>query len=312
MSDDVALGRGREFDLIRLLRQRWGALAEGIGDDAAELPVPRGDQLLASTDAAVENVHFVRAWVSLEAVGYRAVTAALSDLAAMAARPAGVLVSLQLPSPFDDADLAALADGIGGAVRAVGTVIRGGNIAAADQLSITTTVLGTAHAPLRRSAARPGDFLYVTGALGAPAAAVRRFAAGVDPDPALRSRFEHPVARIREAEWLAARGAVAAIDISDGLGGDADHLATASGVALDLDLDRVPLVPGVDPDDVFGGEEYELLLASRMELPAAEFTRRFDTPLSLVGRVREGSPSVTFSRRGARVAAPAGYDHLSS
>src|SRR5437667_11194522 len=94
--DGVALGPGDEFDLIRALKEAWGPLAPNIGDDAAVLRPPSGEQLVVSTDAALEDVHFRRAWLSLQEIGYRAVTAALSDLAAMAAAPLGVLISLEL------------------------------------------------------------------------------------------------------------------------------------------------------------------------------------------------------------------------
>src|SRR5688572_21708334 len=97
MSGDVALGAGAECDLIRLLRKEWGDLATGLGDDAAVLDVPRGDRIVVTTDAAVDDVHFRTDWLSLSEIGYRAVTAALSDIAAMGAEPRGVLIALTLP-----------------------------------------------------------------------------------------------------------------------------------------------------------------------------------------------------------------------
>ena len=115
MNDSTALGPGREFDLIRALTNRWGTLARGVGDDAALLDVPPGDVLVASVDSVVEGVHFRDGWFTPREIGWRATTAALSDLAAMAAAPLGVLVSLSLPEAWlprvDD-----LADGIGEAV----------------------------------------------------------------------------------------------------------------------------------------------------------------------------------------------------
>src|SRR4051812_2535956 len=192
---DVSLGGtgSAEFDAIRAMRERWGARAVGIGDDAAVLDVPRGDKLVVSVDAAVENRHFRRDQRTPRDIGYRAVTAALSDLAAMAARPLGVLVALTVPASWRDV-LLDLADGIGDAVDAAHTTIRGGNLTDGVELSIVTTVLGSAFAPLSRAGARVGDTLYVTGQLG---------------DASARRR----VARIAEACWLAERGATAAIDI---------------------------------------------------------------------------------------------------
>src|SRR6185503_11470114 len=105
----IPLGPGVEFDLVRQMEERWGPLAAHLGDDAAVLQVPRGEQLLLSTDTSLEDVHFRRGWLSLREIGYRAVTAALSDLAAMAATPVGVLVALQL-APDDRARLLEIAD----------------------------------------------------------------------------------------------------------------------------------------------------------------------------------------------------------
>ena len=127
----LTLGRGREFDAIRALLARWGARAVGIGDDAAIVRVPRGDALLASVDTAIENRHFRDDWLTPREIGYRAVTAALSDLAAMAASPLGILVALALPQRWYS-EVSALADGIGDALDAARTVILGGNVAAAD------------------------------------------------------------------------------------------------------------------------------------------------------------------------------------
>jgi thiamine-monophosphate kinase len=310
MTRDVPLGAGREFDLIRRMREGWGPLAVGLGDDAATLDMPRGEQLVVSTDAALEGVHFRRDWVTLGEIGYRSVTAALSDLAAMAARPLGVLVALETPT-LTDADIDALAAGIGDAVRDAGTTIRGGTLASSEKLSITTTVMGSTLAPLVRSGARPGDAVYVTGQLGGPSSAVRAFRDGQRPNPEARNRFVHPVARLREAQWLATRGATAGIDISDGLGGDALHLAAASACTIEIDLDRVPLVQDTQPDDVWGGEEYELLVTAPASVDAADFQRRFGTPVALVGRVIAGAAAAHFTRDGRRVASPGGYDHLS-
>ena len=167
MNDRIALGPGREFDAIRAMVERWGSRARGIGDDAAIITMPRGDALIASVDSSVEGRHFRRGWLSPREIGCRAVVAALSDLAAMAARPLGVLVALAVPVSWRS-DLTAIADGIGNAVERARTVILGGNLSDAGELSITTTVLGSAFAPLTRAGARVGDRVYVTGRLGGP------------------------------------------------------------------------------------------------------------------------------------------------
>src|SRR5205809_1079491 len=127
-----------------------------------------------------------------------------------------------------------LADGIGDAVNAASTVVLGGYLVRGDVLAITTTVVGSAYTPLTRAGARPGDLLYVTGSLGGPGAALTALRSKKTLATELRARFAHPVARIPEARWLAARGAIAAIDISDGLAGDAGPLAAASDVGIEI------------------------------------------------------------------------------
>ena len=284
---DVAMGRGAEFDLIRELRERWGSLAVGLGDDAAIIDLPRGDRLVATTDTALEGVHFRRDWISLEEIGYRAVTAALSDIAAMAATPTGVLVAIAAPADARE-DVLAIGRGIGDAVQVAGTVIAGGNLAQAESIAITTTALGTAFAPLRRSGVRPGDFVYVTGTLGGPTAALRSLTSDVPPQTAIRARFARPMARLSEGRWLATHGAIAAIDVSDGLAADAGHLAAASACGIRIEMERVPVFPGATREDALGGDEYELLVAARTPLPEQEFSARFGVPLTLIGRAVEG------------------------
>jgi thiamine-monophosphate kinase len=307
-SAGVGMGPGGEFDLIRMMLERWGDLARGIGDDAALLDVPRGERLVVSTDASVEGRHFRRHWLTPTEIGQRAVAAALSDLAAMAATPLGVLVSLALPDG-DTGLLPQLADGIGQAVRAAGTVIVGGNMTAAAELSITTTVLGSAHAPLTRSGARAGDALYVTGRLGGPAAALAAWNAGLTPAGAHRQRFAAPAPRLVEARWLARAGATAAIDISDGLAAEVEHLAAASGVRVELDPVSVPVMEGATFEGACaGGEEYELLVAAAATLDVAAFMARFGVPLTRVGTVLPRSPDTDHR---ARVVGRGGHDHFS-
>lgn len=311
MSPGAMLGPGREFDLIRRLLERWGGRAHGIGDDAAVLDVPRGARLVASTDSAIENVHFRREWLSPEEIGWRAAMAALSDLAAMAAQPLGVLVALSGPDRWID-DIPALADGIGAAAEAAGARIVGGDLTRAGELAIAITVLGAAITPLPRGGARPGDAIYVTGALGGPLAALRAWARGATPTAAQRARFAHPVARLREASWLARQGAHAGIDISDGLLSDLAHVAAASGVRIAVELDGLPVVEGVSREDAArSGEEYELAVAAPPGLDGRAFERAFGIPLTAIGRVEEGAPGVVATLGGARVAPGGGWDHFS-
>ena len=311
MSDETRLGPGREFDLVRVMMARWGDRARGIGDDATVLGVPAGEQLVLSTDTSLEDVHFRREWLSPEEIGWRATAAALSDLAAMAANPLGVLVALTLPPQWID-DLGALAEGIASAAAAAEAPIVGGDLTRGEHLAITVTVIGSSATPLRRVGAQPGDTLWVTGQLGGPAVAMAAWGEGRQPTPEARSRFARPVPRIREAQWLVSAGATAGIDISDGLGGDASHLAAASGVRIAIDADAVPVAPGADISAAQrSGEEYELLVTTRTPFDAGAFQSEFGLSLTRIGAVEEGEPGVDLLIGGERVASPAGYDHFS-
>jgi thiamine-monophosphate kinase len=309
-----ALGPGAEFDVVRAMLSRWGALAPGVGDDAALLDLPPGSRLAVSTDTSVENVHFRREWLSAEEIAYRAAAAALSDLAAMGATPLGMLVALTLTEAWRG-QAVQLADGLAVAARDLGAPILGGDLTQGSELSIGVTVLGAVQCALTRGGARNGDALWVTGRLGGPLRALRALARGAVPAPFDRDRFARPVPRLREGRWLAANGATAAIDCSDGVAGDASHLAAASGVRIVLDLDRLPLAPGATPDDAAAsGEEYELLVTAPGTLDARAFAREFSLPLTAIGHVEEAGgagPGVEGYAGGVRVPLARGHSHFS-
>jgi thiamine-monophosphate kinase len=323
MPRHLELGRGAdgEFERLRAIFARLGAAAADLGDDAAL--VPMGDTTLcASIDCAYEGVHFRTDWLTFEEIGWRAGAAALSDLAAEGAKPLGLLVSLGLPQtdnrePRTDpgADIMA---GIAAVATSVGAKVLGGDLIKSDKYLVDVCVLGTARHPVRRAGARPGDALWVTGTLGGSLLALRRLKAGQVLHGGLRSRVAHPEPRIAAGEWLAAQGATAMIDISDGLSGDAGHLAAASQVALEIALERLPCWEGADPlTAVASGEEYELLVA----LPASfgdegahGFQRDVGIRLTRVGTCAAGAgrerERVRFTDRGQPVTVPAGYDHF--
>lgn len=308
--DTIPLGPGAEFDAIGGLVARWGSAARGIGDDCAVLPMPPREAVCASTDTSVEGVHFRREWLSPREIGYRATAAALSDLAAMAATPLGLLTAISLPDAWRG-ELVDLADGIADAARLVGAPIVGGDTSRGAQLSITVTALGSAFEPIGRAGARVADHLYVTGRFGGPMMALRALLRGERPDPEHRERFARPVPRIGEARWLAEQGASALIDVSDGLAGDLRHVAAASGAHLQLFVDKLPVFPGVDQLEAFGGgEEYELVACVPHKVDVHAFEREFGIPLTEIGRVLEGAAFVRARFKGDRVDLPAGHDHF--
>jgi len=306
----TSLREGTEFDLVRRMLDRWGNKAHAIGDDAAVLAPIATASLVISTDASVENVHFRRVWLTPKEIGYRATAASLSDLAAMAAEPLGVLVAVTLPAGWRDR-LDEIADGIGEATEASSTRIIGGDLSDGRDLSLAVTVLGSSSNTLRRSGARAGDRVYVTGKLGGPSAALLALTSNQTPSPDARARFAHPVPRIREALWLAAHGAASGIDISDGLAADLSHIAAASGVCISISLDRIPVMADVSAKDAAGsGEEYELVVTSQAALDTRAFSREFNLPLTEIGAVEEGRPVVRVFDHGAPVPTPSGYRHF--
>lgn len=304
------LGEGGEFDVIRRLLERWGPRARRIGDDAAVITSLGERAVVVSIDTSVENVHFRREWLRPEEIGYRAAAAALSDLAAMGATPLGMLVAMAIPDSWRDS-IDALADGIGDAAGVTHAPILGGDMSRATELSLTITVLGTAREVLSRASAHPGDRVYVTGRLGGSRAALLAFQSGGQPDPAHRERFARPVPRIAEAVWLAENGATAAIDISDGLAADAGHISHASCVRVVIDLDKVPVIDGVQPLEALrSGEEYEVLVTSPEQLDTESFGRRFGVELTEIGLVERGEHEVRVMRDGEQIEVPGGYLHF--
>jgi len=316
-----ALGPGREFDRVRRIAAALGPRATGLGDDCAVLAAAE-TLLVASTDVSVEGVHFDRAWLSLEEIGWRATAAALSDLAADGADAAGVLVALTVPSDATDDDVASVMAGAGAAADEVGARVVGGDLSSGPGWSLGVTVLGWASAPVTRAGAVPGDGLWVTGALGGARAALEAWQRGVEPDAEARRRFARPVPRLHAGRWLARHGAHAMLDLSDGLGADASHLAAASGVALALELERVPMAApvaaaaglvGVTPEQFAAesGEDYELLVAlpaTFVTEDALAFRSVAGLPLTRVGEVRAGA-GVHAVLGGAPVALT-GFDHF--
>lgn len=299
MNTGIALGAGGEFDRIRAIATALGPLAAPLGDDVAGIPAGEG-ALVASVDATVEGVHFRPGWLTHREIGWRATASALSDLAAAGATPVGVLVAIVAPSDAGEAALVDLMHGVGAAVGSVGGQVLGGDLNAGAAWTVAVTVFGRALRPMSRCGARAGDGVWVTGTLGGARAALETWRAGGEPDAGARAAFAHPLPRIAPGRWLAAHGATAMMDISDGLGGDAAHLAAASGVMIELELERLPLHPAVpivarvlgEPPERFaatGGEDYELLVT----LPAAfgramTFASEYGMALTRIGRVLAG------------------------
>jgi thiamine-monophosphate kinase len=266
----LGLGPGQEFDAIRRLADRLGSSARGLGDDCAKVPW-QGETLVLSTDLSIEGIHFERDWLTPSEIGWRSAAGALSDLAAAGAEPVGILVSLGVP----DGERGAIEDIMAGAAEVttqVGATVLGGDLTKAPVVTINVCVIGKSESGLGRGGAMPGDGLWLSDCVGGARAALESWLAGDAPTEDVRARFSHPIPRISTGQWLASHGAHAMIDLSDGLAGDAAHLAARSEVEVIIQLDQVPLGPGVaeaavragSPPSLFGaagGEDYELLAA---------------------------------------------------
>jgi thiamine-monophosphate kinase len=281
----------------------------GIGDDAAILSV--GGTAVVTQDLLVEGVHFRRSATGFRDLGHRALAVNLSDLAAMGAEPVAAFVGLGLPPGGASRDeLDALYDGMEALAERHGVTVAGGDITGAPVLVLAVTAIGRPFpgvAPLARSGGRPGDLLCVTGRLGAAAAGLMvierpSLADGVAGAGALRAAHLRPEPRVAAGRALAAGGARALMDLSDGLALDALRMARASGVRARIDVDAVPVAEGVagvavaaglrpwEPA-VTGGEDYELLAAVPPER-LAPLQAALDLPLTPVGRLEEGAPEL--------------------
>lgn len=287
-----------EFGFIDKICARFAELPlngfEGIGDDCAVLPVADGDALLFTADLLNEGVHFLRRATSARELGGKALAVNLSDIAAMGGRPVATLLSLALPPDAGETWAEEFMEGYRTLSERYGVALVGGDTTRSGQ-GITINVTAIGRAPLscikRRSAARPGDVLFTTGALGASGAGLRDLLAGrLDTPAAVEHRNPRP--QVEEGLWLGMRREVhAMMDLSDGLASDLRHILDRSGVGAEVLLERVPVAEGSDLQTAAcGGEDYKLLLTADAEGAgrlADEFLKRFGSPLHPLGRITD-------------------------
>lgn len=332
----------REFDLIRALKRRYGAIdgriVRGIGDDAAVIAPDRKRRLLLTTDLLAERIHFNCRTAAFTDIGFRAAAANLSDIAAMGGTPEYLLVSLAVPRGATPRQVEHLYDGMMAACRPHRVRLIGGDTSASKTgWFVNITLVGSANSGgiLLRRGARPGDDLYVTGTLGDSRAGLqllqrprtthtrslsprhRRF---------LTRRHLRPTARVREGRWLSeAAWATSAIDLSDGLSGDLPHLCAESRVGAVIERSALPISSAcrqyaescrqdAEALALAGGEDYELLFTvparHRTRFQRASVQRRFR--MTRVGRI-------TPAKEGLRMTLPdgrqrplpsSGYEHF--
>ncbi|MFO7949679.1 MAG: thiamine-phosphate kinase [Candidatus Fermentibacteraceae bacterium] len=309
-----------ERRLIARLRERFPGLAL-TGDDAAALELLQLP--VVTTDSFYETTHFYLWWAPARVLGRRLLEAALSDLAAMGARPGWSLIALTLPDRTDVEWLESLYEGFLGREDCV---MAGGEIVSGERLGVTITAIGEGAGEgdlLRRSALRPGDGLWVTGRIGRALGAPKLIEEteqlrGPELKPTVDALDQHqleqiraflrPRAHFREGQMLRRLGVRCAIDISDGLLSEAGHLARESGVDVQLELEGVPFFESVADRPLAAcaaGEDFVLLFGcpDSVDLSGTGFYR--------VGRASKGSGAVTVTRSGERVEfSSRGYDHL--
>jgi thiamine-monophosphate kinase len=331
-------------------------LVRELGDAAADVLIPEGDDAavweaggtaLATIDALMEGVHFRREWTSPEDLGFKAVSVNVSDIAAMGGEPSLSLVALGLPAGEDADWIGGLYRGMAAACSRYGLKIAGGDTFRSPTLAIALTVLGRppAGGAVTRAGARAGDLLFVTGELGEAAAGYSYLKArqleGRSKGKTRKSdrgsvesamkgaldRFLRPEARLGEGRAAAAAGASAMIDISDGIAGDALHMASASGVGVVLSKGSLPLGEGSRTAEkllgesmerlvLCGGEDYELLISVPAEAGGslASAVESTGTRVTHVGRVVAKSGGCVLEDGETRVdlADLGGFDHFKS
>lgn len=286
-----------EFGLISAIR---GMLTDpsgvvGIGDDCAIIPQKDGTEMLISTDMLVEGTHFLMNDVDPRQLGWKSAAVNISDIAAMGGNPCGTFLSVALPKEMEVSWMESFVAGFTECCSGNGAALLGGDTTSTpDRISISVTAIGTCPAGTgkRRSAARPGDLVCVTGSLGNSAAGLKAILGGWD-EPVFRELHYTPRPRVAEGIMLSGMpGVHAMMDISDGIASDLHHILDASGVGAEIDLARVPVSKdlegfcrrhGLDARElaVSGGEDYELLFTASQGTRLPEWC-------TVIGEIVEG------------------------
>jgi thiamine-monophosphate kinase len=323
------------IETVRRLSARAGPRPiAGIGDDAAILALPRRSETLFTTDFLTEGVHFIAARTPGEMLGRKALAVNVSDIAAMGGVPHSAVVSIGLPRHTTPAHARAIARGLAEAARRYSVAIVGGDTCAAERLFVNVALLGFVEPgrAVRRSGGRPGDGLYVTGALGASAAGLavllgrarRAGRASVAARSAAVRAHLDPVPRTAFGRALGLCGlATAMIDLSDGLGQDLPRLCAASRTGAVIVASSVPVslaaTAVLGPERALaaalgGGEDYELLFSARPEWEGliAGLARRLRRPIVRIGTLRAAREGIRLLTREGRYALlPRGaFDHF--
>jgi thiamine-monophosphate kinase len=305
---------------IRRRAARRQGVTAGIGDDCAILQIPPGHQTLVTTDFSLEGVHFRREWHPAEVVGHRCLTRGLSDIAAMGGNPIAAFLSLALPQNLPQSWVDQFVKGLLKLANAFHVTLAGGDTAQslsgvlADIVVVGSVPKGKA---VRRSGARAGDRIYVTGALGGAAATLKLLFSGRKLRPSDFPRHFHPTPRIEVGRFLLEKGlASAMIDLSDGLSTDLGHICEESGVGAEIHAPAIPCASIGKPAReverqvaLHGGDDYELLFTARpgKRLP----TRIAGVPITQIGHITSDKHVVLVNQDGVgSELRPQGWQHF--
>ena len=296
-----------EFGLIDLIRGNitrygnfghtpWQEVIVGIGDDAAAWQSDNHIQL-ATMDTLVQDIHFNLDVINWEELGWKALAVNLSDIAAMGGIPKFALLSLALPGEVEVEDISRFINSMMHLAREFGVAIVGGNVATAPNIIITVTIIGCSKSEviLKRSTASPGEKIAVTGYLGLSAAGLEMFKGNLILDPEisniLRQAHFKPIPKVKEGQILIERGVKTAIDISDGLIADLDHICELSKVNAKIKIEQIPIHPVVKINftnyqelALSGGEDYELLFTAD-EATIARAKQDLNCPVTVIGEI---------------------------
>jgi len=309
----VKLGDLGEATLIRKIRDRFGALASGlqvgIGDDAAVIEMPAGQALVFCSDLVAENTHFIRDLHPSDSIAYKAIAANVSDVSAMGGTASHFLLSVAAPSELDWSWFEGFLQGVENACAAFDVSLAGGDSSSSDLIFLDVSMVGRVRSggAVRRSGAKPGDKIYVTGMLGSSALGLERLKSGQKNDPAVK-RHLYPEPR-NNVGLAVADQAHSMIDVSDGLSTDLTHILEESQVSARIYKDRLPAWPGTESRHVLnGGEEYELIIVSP-DLPM----EIHKVPVTCIGEIIDsGTDHQLFLIDGNResVVYPLGWQHF--
>jgi thiamine-monophosphate kinase len=303
--------------MIRRIRRvaRSGPAGHGIGDDCAVVPLPRGHEALLTTDFSLEGVHFRREWHPPDAVGHRCLARGLSDIAAMGGVPHAAFLSLALPADLPQPWIDRFIRGfLKLAVRSSVKLAGGDTAESPDGVLADIVVLGSVPKgqAILRSGARAGDFIYVSGTLGAAVADLNRLRHGEKLNPKSHRKHFYPEPRLAVGQFLRERKLVSAmIDISDGLSTDLSHICEESKTGAVVFAASLPAISGKDGVTfaLHGGDDYELLFTAP---PNRRIPKQIaGVPVTRIGEITRGRQLKLAAANGKlELLKPGGWEHF--